>query len=52
VIYDMEWTTGEEVVRGFLVLFAAEIEAGSLEEADRILDDIVMESDRLWREFC
>ncbi|MDT3442352.1 MULTISPECIES: hypothetical protein [unclassified Pseudofrankia] len=52
MIYEIEWTMGEEVVPGFLALFTAEIEAGSLEEAHGILDDIVMESDRLWREFC
>ncbi|WP_007520388.1 MULTISPECIES: hypothetical protein [Pseudofrankia] len=52
MIYEIEWTTGEEVAPGFLALFIAEIEADSLDEAHLVLDDIVMESDRLWREFC
>lgn len=51
MIYELEWTLGEEVAPEFLALFTAEIEADSLDEADRVLDDIVMESDRLWRAF-
>ncbi|OAA27716.1 hypothetical protein UG55_100744 [Frankia sp. EI5c] len=49
--YEFEWTTGEEVVPGFLVMWSATIEADDFDEANLLMDELEREHwefENLW----